>query len=128
MKSIHGFLFLLIGMISLMAFGATSEPTQKQKVAIDCVSHDYITPNVAVMAVDYQSNPIASLPVVSLRSDAFINFETVVQPLAVIKDVGWQLSLKPEDYKWDKYQALSKSNLLNKGPNFYRCACCSKCG
>ena len=85
---------MLIGMISLTAFGATAEPGQKSKAAFE--KHD-----LPVMSIDAVSVAAADAQIVAsqrattlicIQANSFENRTSIVESFKLPDDVGWQSS------------------------------------
>lgn len=87
MKNTRSVFILLIGMISLTAFATTSKLDQKQKTEFK------IEPSVQIDAVNVVNDFQVAFV---LTSAPFLNnsevkvFTISINPVAILKDVGWQ--------------------------------------
>lgn len=119
MKAIRSVFILLIGMISLTAFATTSKLDQKQKPVFKMEQSFQVNAvNVEVASVIsdvtfYQSNDFV-LP--------FVKETKSINPVASIKDVGWQSSKRNYNLHFNQSNSLKNKRipivaLIDKGNN-----------
>lgn len=119
MKNIRSVFILLIGMISLTAFAATSKLDQKQKTELK------MKPSFQIEAVnvanDFQVAFVLTRVSFLKNSEAEV-FTFSINPVAVLKDVGWQrkkqsyLSILYNDKLLENYNLNFKTQ-FNSVPN-----------
>jgi hypothetical protein len=87
MKRIHSVFILLIGMISITAFATTSKPDQKQKTEFK--TEQLFQIEAVNVANDFQvAFVLTSAPFLNNSEVKVFTFS--INPVAVLKDVGWQ--------------------------------------
>jgi len=119
MKNIRTVCILLIGMISSTAFATTSKLDQKQKTEFK------IEPSVQIEAVnvanDFQVVFVLTNSTILKNSEVKV-FTFSINPVAVLKDVGWQSekqtyqSISYHDKLLENYN-LNFKNQFNSVPN-----------
>ena len=87
MKRIHSVFILLIGMISITAFATTSKPDQKQKTEFK--TEQLFQIEAVNVGNDFQVAFVLTSTPFLHNSEAKV-FTFSINPVAVLKDVGWQ--------------------------------------
>ena len=85
-------LMLLIGMISITAMASTPQLEQKQKTTI----HKSLEPFAVIVANVQTDVSFISIETTSIQHNAGFSYvikERIVEQLAIIDDVGWNLSM-----------------------------------
>lgn len=119
MKNIRSVFTLLIGMISLTAFATTSKPDQKQKTEFKTEpSVQFESVNVAN---DFQVVFVSTRATILNNGEVKV-FTFSINPVAVLKDVGWQSEkqtyqmISYKDKLLENYN-LNLKNQFNSVPN-----------